>query len=304
MTPEWIQRAEGIAIRILRERNFVLCTRNGEVADVFQPGELAAVFAKEYAASQTASPEPKWVCDGCRAEYAEYINGCPKCSDKGLHFSVRQKAEQPAGPEQGVDFTRSPLARRIIDASRKAGQPPNGDEKQTTARERAGRFLLSRGHIMGEKIDAGIVQDYLEDAEQRISDLERERDEAHTQLLNQQGECHTIRRAYLHEKWSKEAAEAEVAKLGAQVLRDAANDLESKHLGGVLQKWLRDRADKLDQPAAPEQLGRTFAEVAKEHGATLAKANFTNWQGEHSKDCNLSNGKSPCNCDPILADWP
>ena len=31
-----------------------------------------------------------FVCEGCGATFAEYINGCPKCSDKGLSFSVRE----------------------------------------------------------------------------------------------------------------------------------------------------------------------------------------------------------------------
>ena len=32
----------------------------------------------------------QWVCEGCGAVFAEYINGCPHCSEHGLHFSVRQ----------------------------------------------------------------------------------------------------------------------------------------------------------------------------------------------------------------------
>ena len=31
-----------------------------------------------------------FVCEGCGTAFAEYINGCPKCSDKGLSFSVRE----------------------------------------------------------------------------------------------------------------------------------------------------------------------------------------------------------------------
>lgn len=31
----------------------------------------------------------QWICDGCGARYAEYVNGCPKCSERGLYFSVR-----------------------------------------------------------------------------------------------------------------------------------------------------------------------------------------------------------------------
>lgn len=30
-------------------------------------------------------------------------------------------------------------------------------------RDKAGQFLLSRGHVMRDRIDAGIVQDYLEE---------------------------------------------------------------------------------------------------------------------------------------------
>ena len=35
----------------------------------------------------------KWICENpeCRSSFAEYINGCPKCSDRGLSFSVRAK---------------------------------------------------------------------------------------------------------------------------------------------------------------------------------------------------------------------
>jgi hypothetical protein len=39
-----------------------------------------------------------WVCEGCDTCYAEYVNGCPKCSDKGLHFSVRQLNPPPDCP--------------------------------------------------------------------------------------------------------------------------------------------------------------------------------------------------------------
>lgn len=27
-------------------------------------------------------------CEGCGATFAEYVNGCPKCSEDGMHFSV------------------------------------------------------------------------------------------------------------------------------------------------------------------------------------------------------------------------
>lgn len=124
-------------------------------------------------------------------------------------------ASQTASPEQGVDFTRPPLARQIIDASRKAGQPLSGDEKQTTARERAGRFLLSKGHIMGEKIDAGIVQDYLEDAEQRVSDLERKRDEFREALRLVDNSCSRLHHSKKdrHEAMESCPVEARIAAL-------------------------------------------------------------------------------------------
>ena len=48
---------------------------------------------------QQATPtpvEPKWICDGCKTVYAEYVNGCPKCWEQGLTFSVRAvPAAQP-----------------------------------------------------------------------------------------------------------------------------------------------------------------------------------------------------------------
>lgn len=33
---------------------------------------------------------PVFICDECKAQYAEYVNGCPKCSEHGLFFSVRE----------------------------------------------------------------------------------------------------------------------------------------------------------------------------------------------------------------------
>jgi hypothetical protein len=39
----------------------------------------------------------RWICDGCKTEYAEYVKGCLKCSDRGLYFSVRA-IPQPAQP--------------------------------------------------------------------------------------------------------------------------------------------------------------------------------------------------------------
>jgi hypothetical protein len=33
----------------------------------------------------------RWICEGCGTNYAEYVNGCPRCWDKKkLKFSVRQ----------------------------------------------------------------------------------------------------------------------------------------------------------------------------------------------------------------------
>jgi hypothetical protein len=37
---------------------------------------------------QDAAPKPRWVCDNCKTEFAEYVNGCPKCSEKGIRAKV------------------------------------------------------------------------------------------------------------------------------------------------------------------------------------------------------------------------
>jgi hypothetical protein len=42
--------------------------------------------------------EPRWICDGCKTSYAEYVNGCPRCYEHGLFFSVRQPPHDPAEP--------------------------------------------------------------------------------------------------------------------------------------------------------------------------------------------------------------
>ena len=76
---------------------------------VITTGRLAAFVEAELSRQQGSSfeddapltltkfsrqQEPPWICDNpdCRTEYAEYVNGCPKCSENKLHFSVRQHA--------------------------------------------------------------------------------------------------------------------------------------------------------------------------------------------------------------------
>lgn len=59
--------------------------------------EVIPVAVDFMAREQAAPTEPKWICDGCEREYDEYVNGCPSCSEQGLHFSVRQAAAPPAG---------------------------------------------------------------------------------------------------------------------------------------------------------------------------------------------------------------
>ena len=56
----------------------------------------------EHAADLRASAEAENVnalpyeCEGCYARYAEYVNGCPRCSARGLSFSVVHNPAPPA----------------------------------------------------------------------------------------------------------------------------------------------------------------------------------------------------------------
>lgn len=44
-----------------------------------------------------ANPEKDfviWACEGCQTVYGEYVNGCPKCWDTGLHLGQNLKKYQ------------------------------------------------------------------------------------------------------------------------------------------------------------------------------------------------------------------
>jgi hypothetical protein len=61
---------------------------------------------EELRAALDPGSEGRWICENpeCQASFAEYINGCPKCSERGLAFSVLQQPHpQPSRVvEEGV----------------------------------------------------------------------------------------------------------------------------------------------------------------------------------------------------------
>ena len=52
--------------------------------------KTAELAVGENTSTNTASAKP-WVCERCGAEYAEYVNGCPRCAtgEAGGSASVR-----------------------------------------------------------------------------------------------------------------------------------------------------------------------------------------------------------------------
>lgn len=276
------ERGRGICVGCTDQPTLILNLDSGEQIHWIE--SLCEPEPVEY-----PTPEPaRWVCENpdCRTEFAEYVNGCPKCAEgriaqglPPLHFSVREQPSPARGTERppipsselphgspewrlAVVLERDALKQtvadqaRVIEGCRDTDQErlreiahlrsKVADQAKQLADMTAARDIEHGNHIKWLNEVARLEQQLASQA-RVVEELERSNTEMACNTLNAIEQAVAAERAYCIA-----AAQAWISRQGLSELAKVA-----------LAHWIEDDLGQIRQTAAPASDEERLAECNK-----------------------------------------